>query len=145
MTEARGSQLEKVRRLIHDDTKFAPVARLLGVRVLAVDPGRVRVEYAVKPEFMHPGRAVQGGIVTAYVDISMALAAQTLCDDREFMTTSQISIAFLAPVTKGPVYGEGVVLKRGGSTFFMEGTLTDEAGQQLAHGTSVGAARRAAR
>jgi uncharacterized protein (TIGR00369 family) len=117
----------------------------VGARVLAVDPGRVRVAYAVKPEFMHPGRAVQGGIVTAYVDIAMALAAQTLCDDRELMTTSQLSIVFLAPVTQGPVYGEGHVTRRGRSTFFMEGTLTDDAGQQLAHATSVGAARRAVR
>src|SRR5207244_11262683 len=31
----------------------------LPIYVEAIDPGRVRIRYALKPEFMHPGRAVQ--------------------------------------------------------------------------------------
>jgi acyl-coenzyme A thioesterase PaaI-like protein len=42
---------------------------------------------------MHPGKAVQGGIVTVYADMAMALAAQTLCEHGEFVVTSQLSIS----------------------------------------------------
>lgn len=111
-------------------------------RVLEVDPGRVRLEYAVKPEFMHPGRAVQGGIVTVYADLAMALAAQTLCEDGAFVVTSQLSISFLAPVTSGPVFAEGAVVKRGRSTFFLAAVVTDGDGQELARATSIGTLRR---
>lgn len=111
-------------------------------RVLLVDPGRVRLEYAVKPEFMHPGRAVQGGIVTVYADLAMALAGQTLCEEGEFLTTSQLSISFLAPVTRGPVFGEGLVVRRGRSTFFLEASVKDGDGLDLARATSIGSARR---
>ncbi|MEK7700874.1 MAG: PaaI family thioesterase [candidate division NC10 bacterium] len=143
MTGAEGkSQLEKLRELIHNRHKLAPVARLVDAHIEAVDPGRVRVRYAVKPEFMHPGKAVQGGIVTAYADMAMALAAHTLLAEGEFLATSQLSISFLAPVTGGPVFGEGMVVKRGRATFFLEAIVKDSDGLELARATSVGTPRR---
>ncbi len=134
--------LERLRELITNRQKLAPIARLVDAHIESVDPGRVRIRYAVKPEFMHPGRAVQGGIVTVYADMAMAMAAQTLCADGEFIATSQLSISFLAPVTQGPVFGEGRVVKRGRSTVFMEAVVKDAEGVELARATSVGAARR---
>ena len=139
MSEGK-SQLEKLRELVSNRQKLAPVARLVDAHVEAVDPGRARIRYAVKPEFMHPGKAVQGGIVTTYAD--MAMAAQTLCAEGEFLATSQLSISFLVPVTRGPVFGEGTVVKRGRSTFFMEAVVKDGDGVELARATSVGTARR---
>lgn len=69
---------DRIRTLLTDHSEVAPIARLLGARLLSVEAGRVRVQFAVKPEFMHPGGVVQGGIVTAYGDVCMALAAHTL-------------------------------------------------------------------
>lgn len=112
----------------------------MDAHIESVDPWHVRIRYAVKPEFMHPSKSVQGGIVTVYAD--MAMAAHTLCIDGEFMATSQISISFLAPVTKGPVFGEGRVVRRGRTTFFMEAIVKDAEGAELARATSVGTARR---
>ena len=136
------AHVERLRELIRNRQKLAPVARLVDAHIESIDPGRVRIQYAVKPEFMHPGNAVQGGIVAVYADMAMAMAAHTLCADGEFMATSQLSISFLAPVTKGPVFGEGTVVKRGRSTFFMEAVVKDAEGAELARATSVGTARR---
>ncbi len=136
------SNLERLRELVKSRQKLAPIARLVDAHIESVDPGRVWVRYAVKPEFMHPGGAVQGGIITAYADMAMAMAAHTLCSDGEFMATSQLSISFLAPVLKGPVFGEGTVVRRGRSTFFMEAVVKDAEGAELARATSVGTARR---
>ncbi len=146
MTSADGKvsiYVERLRELIKNRQKLAPIARLVDAQIESVDPGRVRIQYAVKPEFMHPGKAVQGGIITTYADMAMAMAAQTLCADGEFLATSQLSISFLAPVTRGPVFGEGTVVKRGRSTFFMEAVIKDSDGVELARATSVGTARRA--
>ncbi len=134
--------VERLRELIKNRQKLTPIARLVDAQIESVDPGRVRIQYAVKPEFMHPGKAVQGGIITTYADMAMAMAAQTLCADGEFLATSQLSISFLAPVTRGPVFGEGTVVKRGRSTFFMEAVIKDSDGVELARATSVGTARR---
>jgi len=137
VTEQR---LQKFRALVTNREKLAPIARLVDLQVVSVDAGRVRLEYAVKPEFMHPGRAVQGGIVTVYADMAMAMAGQTLCADGEFLATSQLSISFLAPITRGPVYADGTVVKQGRSSYFMEAIVTDPDGAEMARATSVGAA-----
>lgn len=136
------SQLEKLRDLIHNRQRLAPVARLVDAQLESVDPGRVQVRYAVKPEFMHPGRAVQGGIVTAYADMAMALAAHTLLAEGEYLATSQLSISFLAPVTQGPVFAEGTVVKRGRGTLFLEAVVKDGDGAELARATSIGTPRK---
>ncbi|MBI3030791.1 MAG: PaaI family thioesterase [Candidatus Rokubacteria bacterium] len=140
--DGKPSNLERLRELMKNRQKLAPIARLVDAHIESVDPGRVRVRYAVKPEFMHPGGAVQGGIITAYADMAMAMAAHTLCSDGEFMATSQLSISFLAPVLKGPVFGEGTVVRRGRSTFFLEAVVKNAEGVELARATSVGTARR---
>jgi len=137
------TQVERLREVMKNRQRLAPIARLVDAHIESVDPGRVRIRYAVKPEFMHPGNAVQGGIITVYADMAMAMAAHTLCSDGEFMATRQLSISFLAPVLKGPVFGEGTVVKRGRSTFFMEAVVKDAEGAELARATSVGTARRA--
>jgi len=137
-----GTSLRRLRELIVHPERRAPIAQLVDAQILAVDPGHVRLQYAVKPEFMHPGKAVQGGIVTVYADMAMALAAQSLCDDGEFMVTSQLSISFLAPVTSGPVLAEGSVVRRGRSTFFLEAVVRDQTGLELARATSIGSPRR---
>jgi uncharacterized protein (TIGR00369 family) len=104
----------------------------------SVAPGHVRLQYAVKPEFMHPGRAVQGGIVTVYADMAMAMAGQTLCADGEFLATSQLSISFLAPVRRGPVFAEGTVTRLGRSMYFLEAVVSDAEGSAMARATSIG-------
>lgn len=139
---AEAPGLERIRTLLTDHGNVAPIARLLGARVLSVESGRVLVEFAVKAEFMHPGGAVQGGIVTAYVDICMALAAHTLFDHGESLSTSSITVNFLAPVTEGPVLGEGTVIRKGRSTVFLDAALRCAAGTEYARASSVGAIRR---
>ena len=110
----------RLRTLVGNHARLAPIARLLGASVLAVEDGRVTVEFEVREEFKHPGGAVQGGIVTA---------------------TSSLTLNFLAPVTAGPMIGEGTVVKKGRSVVFMEAVLRDREGNEYAHATSVGSVR----
>jgi uncharacterized protein (TIGR00369 family) len=117
------------------------IARLLGARVLAAEPGRVSIRFEVKRGFRNPGGGVQGGILTAYLDMCMALAAHTQFEPGQRLSTSSISVSFLEPVTAGPVVGEGSVVKRGRSVVFLEGLLRDAQGRPCAHGTSVGSIR----
>jgi uncharacterized protein (TIGR00369 family) len=129
--------LDRIRTLVTDHKKaFSAPGSCPSKR------GRVLVEFAVKPEFMHPGKVVQGGIVTAYADVCMALAAHTLFDRGEFLSTSSITVNFLAPLMEGPVLGEGAVTRKGRSTVFLEAALRDSAGTEYARSSSVGAIRR---
>lgn len=131
----------RLRTLVGDHARLAPIARLLGATVLAVDDGRVTVEFEVREEFKHPGGAVQGGIVTAFADLCMALAAHTHFEAGQHMSTSSITLNFLAPITAGPVIGEGAVVKKGRSVVFMEAVVRDREGNEFAHASSVGSIR----
>lgn len=131
----------RLRTIVGDHAQLAPIARLLGATVLAVDHGRVTVEFEVREEFKHPGGAVQGGIVTAFADLCMALAAHTHFEAGQHMSTSSITLNFLAPITAGPVIGEGAVVKKGRSVVFMEAVVRDREGNEFAHASSVGSIR----
>jgi uncharacterized protein (TIGR00369 family) len=131
----------RLRTIVGDHARLAPIARLLGATVLAVDDGRVIVEFEVREEFKHPGGAVQGGIVTAFADLCMALAAHTHFEAGQHMSTSSITLNFLAPITAGPVIGEGAVVKKGRSVVFMEAVVRDREGNEFAHASSVGSIR----
>jgi acyl-CoA thioesterase len=131
----------RLRTIVGDHARLAPIARLLGATVLAVADGRVTVEFEVREEFKHPGGAVQGGIVTAFADLCMALAAHTHFEAGQHMSTSSITLNFLAPITAGPVIGEGAVVKKGRSVVFMEAVVRDREGNEFAHASSVGSIR----
>lgn len=131
----------RLRTLVGDHARRAPIARLLGATVLAVDDGRVTVEFEVREEFKHPGGAVQGGIVTAFADLCMALAAHTHFEAGQQLSTSSITLNFLAPITAGPVIGEGAVVKKGRAVVFMEAVVRDREGNEFAHASSVGSIR----
>lgn len=131
----------RLRTLVGNHARLAPIARLLGASVLEVEDGRVVIEFEVREEFKHPGGAVQGGIVTAYADLCMALAAHTHFEQGQHMSTSSLTVNFLAPVTAGPVIGEGTVVKKGRSVVFMEAVVRDREGNEFAHASSVGSIR----
>jgi len=60
----------------------------------------------------------------------------------EFLSTSSITVNFLAPLTEGPVLGEGAVTRKGRSTVFLEAALRSRAGTEYVCSSSVGAIRR---
>ena len=51
---SEGPGLHRLRTLLTDHGKVAPIVRLLGARVLSVKSGRVLVEFPVRPELMQP-------------------------------------------------------------------------------------------
>ena len=71
----------------------------------------------------------------------MALAAHTLFEPGQMLSTSSLTVSFLVPVTAGPVLGEGRVVKRGRSVVFLEAMLRDHEGRECAHASSVGSIR----
>jgi acyl-coenzyme A thioesterase PaaI-like protein len=53
-----------------------------------------------------------------------------------------ITVNFLAPLTEGPVLGEGAVTRKGRSTVFLEAALRSSPGPEYAHSSSAGDIRR---
>ena len=115
------------------------LSRSLGlVRVIEMNPeGRSRIEYLAGTHMCHSGGVVQGGFVTGWVDAAMAHAAIAMGGPDVVPMTLEIKVSFFAPTRPGPVFAEAWVEKRGRSTNFFEGRLTDSNGKILAKASST--------
>jgi uncharacterized protein (TIGR00369 family) len=124
---------------IIDGTRPLPaVLSLLGWQVLEADPGCIRVTFQGKPDFYNPVGLVQGGILAAMLDGVMGAAAVSLLEDNETITTLDMNLSFMQPVRDVKLIAEGRVVHRGGSTIFMDGTLTLEDSSLVANATATG-------
>lgn len=121
------------------NTAVAELSQTLGlVRVHEMDPaGRARIEYRAGTHMCHSGGVVQGGFVTGWIDAAMAHAAIAMAGADVVPMSLELKVSFFAPVRPGAVFAEGWVERRGRSTCFFEGSLSDGAGKVLAKASST--------
>lgn len=102
---------------------------LLHPEVVEDADGRCVLRFDPQPEWTIGSGVVQGGIVTAMLDMAMAMAANGL-------STASITVEILRPVT-GRVTATGIVDKRGRRLLFASGELHDADGRLVARGTQT--------
>jgi len=111
-------------------------ATLGQVRVVTEEPGRSAIEYEVRPEMCHSGGVAQGGFVCGWIDSAMAHASISLLPDMTPMSL-ELKVSYFAPARPGRVIAEGWIERRGRTTCFAEGRLTDLNGAVLAKASST--------
>jgi uncharacterized protein (TIGR00369 family) len=111
-------------------------ATLGQVRVVTEEPGRSAIEYEVRPEMCHSGGVAQGGFVCGWIDSAMAHASISLLPDMTPMSL-ELKVSYFAPARPGRVVAEGWIERRGRTTCFAEGRLTDLSGTVLAKASST--------
>ncbi|KKI17466.1 MULTISPECIES: PaaI family thioesterase [Sphingomonas] len=121
------------------DPSIHELSRTLGlVRVVEMNPeGRATLEYQAGTHMCHSGGVVQGGFVTGWIDAAMAHAAIAMGGPDVSPMTLELKVSFFAPARPGLVVAEGWVERRGRSTCFFEGRLTDASGKVLAKASST--------
>lgn len=121
------------------DPSIHDLSRTLGlVRVVEMNPeGRATLEYQAGTHMCHSGGVVQGGFVTGWIDAAMAHAAIAMGGPDVSPMTLELKVSFFAPARPGLVVAEGWVERRGRSTCFFEGRLTDASGKVLAKASST--------
>jgi uncharacterized protein (TIGR00369 family) len=117
--------------------QLPPAAALLGWQALTLEPGHVRVRFTAREEFNNPQGNVQGGFLAAMLDDTMGPALFTLLPLDQFAPTLEMKVSFLRPAKVGTLIAEGRVVHRTRSIAFLEGTLSDEAGELIATGTAT--------
>jgi uncharacterized protein (TIGR00369 family) len=125
-----------------DEKRFpaALMAAIGFVEVLALDrrAGSARVAYDGRAEFTHSnGTTVQGGLITAWLDNSMAWAV-TAQNPKASVASLEIKVSFLSRVGPGPAIAQARVVKWGRSVVFLEAELMAPDGKLLARASSSG-------
>ncbi|MGO1236451.1 MAG: PaaI family thioesterase [Microbacterium gubbeenense] len=141
------SGLEAVRRMADSELPIAPMAELMDIRALAVDPGRVVITARPDELFSNGMGAAHGGYTATLLDSAAWLALHTRCHRGQFCSTLQLNIHYMRsfPLGTGDVTCEGTVLHFSSSTATAEATMIDADGRRLAHATTHCIVRSAAR
>jgi len=115
-----------------------PCATLLGLEILEVDPGTgsVRIGFNARPEFCNASGNVQGGLITAMLDDTIGPAVLIATDAQIFPVTIALNVTFLTAAKPGPLFGDATVRKLGKTIGYVEASLEDAHGVEIARAVS---------
>jgi uncharacterized protein (TIGR00369 family) len=136
--EMRG--IDFLRAWLRGEIPPPPIGTLMGISLDLVEEGRVVFSVTPGEQHYNPIGMVHGGLVATLLDSAMGSAVQSTLDAGVGHTTLELSVNFVAAVTRdtGPLLGEGRVLHRGGRTATAEGRVTAVSnGRLIAHGTTT--------
>ncbi len=120
-----------------------PVAGLLGARPLSwdADGSRAAIAFEARPEFCNLMGTVQGGLLTAMLDMAMAFAVLCGLEEGWVVPSLEIKTSYISPARPGPLTGEGHVVRLGRSIVFMEGRILGPGDVLVATATATGQLR----
>lgn len=133
------SPIEHLRAIRDRRIPEPPIARLLGMRLTAVEDGTASFELTPAEQHYNPIGVVHGGIAFTLLDSAMGCAVQTRCPPGKGYTTLELKVNLVRAITlqTGPVRASAKIVHFGSRTATAEGRLEDAAGKLYAHGTST--------
>jgi uncharacterized protein (TIGR00369 family) len=131
--------IDYLRAIVAGDIPPPPIARLLGMRLEEVEPGRAVFGLTPSEEHFNPIGMVHGGIAATLCDSAMGCAVQSLLPLGTAYTTAEIKVSYVRAMglDTGPVRCEGVIIHSGRRMATAEARLTDAAGKLYAHATTT--------
>lgn len=115
-----------------------PCAVLLGLDILAADKaaGYVKIRFDGREAFCNASGHLQGGFLAAMLDDTIGPAVLIATDATRLPVTIALNVTFLAPAKPGPILGQASVRKLGETIGYVEASLEDEHGAEIARATS---------
>ena len=119
---------------IFDELPLPPVARLLGWKLVALDPqaSTIEAEFLARAKFSNPSGFVQGGMIAAMLDDTLGPAIFAMSGGRQLTTTIDLHLHYVRPVRPGRVTTTAKVINLGVRIAFVEGRLFDSDGRLAA-------------
>jgi uncharacterized protein (TIGR00369 family) len=121
------------------DLPAPPIGKLMNMRLVDVERGRVVFEGEPGEEHYNPIGIVHGGFALTLMDSALGCAVHTTLDAGVGYTTTDTQVRFIRAITTatGVVRCEGTIQHVGRTTAVAHGTLVDRNGKLLATGTSA--------
>lgn len=110
----------------------APFEDLLDISILDARQGRAVLSMPFKVKHCQGAGLMHGGALTSLADTAVAMAIKSLLPAGSLFATTELRMAFLAPVKSGTVIAEAQVRGPEGRDFFGEVVLQDEGGKEVA-------------
>lgn len=121
-TKITAAQLRRIRKAV--DT--VPFAKLLGIELDDVSSGTATLGINVRDELKQNHGVVHGGAIASLIDTATAFAIISLLAPGERVTTVDLTITYLRPLTQGRVTAVAKVLRAGRRLFVVSAEVFDK-------------------
>jgi uncharacterized protein (TIGR00369 family) len=135
--------LEKDRQSILEFFNSFPFFKLLGMKLVEIEPHRARLSVSWREDLCQPAGLLHGGVIATLIDTAIAQSILLTPTYREAhaggaqMVTIELRIKYLRPVTSGTVICEAHSPRIGRSITHSTAVVTDSAGKEVAIGDSI--------
>jgi uncharacterized protein (TIGR00369 family) len=127
------------RHMLEGQMPQAPMTKLLNLRLLEVEEGRV--VFGARPTHEHYNGmgVVHGGFAATLLDSALGCAINSMAPPGKIYTTLELKINYTRPLTEevGDIRCEAHVIHLGSRTATAEGRIVDGDGKLYAHGTTT--------
>jgi len=103
---------------IHEAFASVPYAKLIGLELGEMKPGEATLHLDIRDELKQNQGVVHGGAVASLIDTAAAFAVVTLLEPGERVTTTDLTIHYLRPITSGRLTATARIV-RGGRRLFV--------------------------
>jgi uncharacterized protein (TIGR00369 family) len=116
-----------------------PIAVLLGMGIVDVEPGRVTFSLEVGEHLYNPIGSVHGGVFCALLDSAMGCAAHSILDRGQVYSTIELKVNLVKALTVNTpsVTATGQVISSGRRVITASGQITGPDGTLYAHATTT--------
>ena len=115
----------------------SPYILLLSMELKRLDRGESRIDIETGQKHLQPYGIVHGGVYASLIDAAAYWAVYAGIDEIVGLTTLELKVNYLSPVSKGRLIGKGKSIKIGKTICLGEASIEDEKGNLVAHGTST--------
>jgi uncharacterized protein (TIGR00369 family) len=131
------TMLEVGRQMVRGERELFPVARLVGLVLKEIEPGRAVFEIQADERHHNPLGTLHGGIYCDLADAAMGWAYACTLGEGESFTTIELKINFLRAVRQATLTAEATVVKAGSTLGYVECEVKDEQGRLMAKAAST--------
>ncbi len=121
------NELDEVRiARIHEAFASVPYAKFLGLELGEMKPGEASIHLAVRDDLRQNRGVVHGGAVASLIDTASAFAVVTRLEPDERVTTTDLTIHYLRPVSAGRITATARIVRAGRRLFVLSVEVMDD-------------------
>ena len=132
-TKLTAAQARRIRKAVDS----VPFAHLLGIELDELSNGIASLSLKVRKELTQNHGVVHGGAIASLIDTATAFAIISLLAPKERVTTVDLTISYLRPLTKGRITAVAKVRRAGRRLFVVSADITGEDGKLAATALST--------
>jgi uncharacterized protein (TIGR00369 family) len=122
------AQLERIHKAFDD----LPFAKLIGIELDQINEGVATLGLKVRNDLMQNNGVVHGGAIASLIDTAAAFAIVSVLPSGERVTTVDITISYLRPLTTGRARATARIVRAGRRLITVSGEVLDDGGKPVA-------------